>query len=58
MGNLPFVQAHSQLVNTRRITFVNDAITMVPCTGGGDGHGMPACNTKASRGGQVSVWTE
>lgn len=57
-GNLAFVQSHAALVNTRRITFVNDVITMVPCPGTGvDGRGMPACNTKASQGGKVSVWT-
>lgn len=53
------MQSHAELVNARRITFANDVITMVPCAGttGADGRGMPACNTKASRGGRVSVWT-
>lgn len=50
------------MVNVRRITYANDVITMVPCAATGtsaerEGRGMPACNTKASRGGRVSVWT-
>lgn len=59
VGNLAFVQSHAALVNSRRITYANDVITMVPCTGGGEGgRGMPACNAKASQGGKVAVWTE
>lgn len=52
------MQAHANLVNTRRLTFVNDIITLVPCAGGADGKGMPACSTKASQGGKVAVWQE
>jgi hypothetical protein len=59
VGNLAFVQSHASLVNARRIMFVNDVITMVPCVGAGDGErGMPACNIKATQGGRVSVWSE
>jgi hypothetical protein len=53
------VQSHASLVNARRIMFVNDVITMVPCVGGGEGdRGMPACNIKATQGGRVTVWSE
>lgn len=31
-------------VNSRRFTFVNDAITLVPCAGGEGPRGMPACS--------------
>ncbi|KAI8462395.1 MAG: Alpha/Beta hydrolase protein [Monoraphidium minutum] len=62
VGNAAFAKAHGMLVNSRRFTFVNDAITLVPCLGGEGARGMPACASTPVRTDKglkapASTWT-
>lgn len=44
VGDEVFARSFASVVNSRRIMFINDVITQVPCTGGAAGRGMPACH--------------